>query len=52
MALHQQVQGTLQGIAPQRSLQTQRHRDVVGRAVRIQAPDEPLAFLGERQLRR
>ncbi|MNE09857.1 hypothetical protein D3C80_1025470 [compost metagenome] len=49
MPLHQPLEGTLQRLAIQPAAQTQGHGDVIGTAVRLQLPEEPLALLGEGQ---
>ncbi|RMP72483.1 hypothetical protein ALQ17_01097 [Pseudomonas fluorescens] len=45
MALHQSIEGPLQGVAIKRTHQAQRGRNVISRAVRLKLPEEPLALL-------
>ncbi|CRM81688.1 hypothetical protein [Pseudomonas sp. 58 R 3] len=52
VARHQGIEGTLQGAAVQRTFQAQRTGHVIGRAVRVQLPEEPLPFLGIGQQQR
>ncbi|MNJ02091.1 hypothetical protein D3C73_1619300 [compost metagenome] len=39
-------EGCAQGVAVQRALEAQRGRDVVGRALWVQLPENPLTLLG------
>ncbi len=52
VALHQQVEAVFQRLQVQLATQAQGHGDVIGAAVRLQLPQEPLPLLGERQLQR
>ncbi|GLO06968.1 hypothetical protein PPUJ20005_09360 [Pseudomonas putida] len=47
--LHQCIQRLLEHHLVQRTFQAHRHRHVVGRAVRLQLPEEQQALLGIRQ---
>ncbi|CRM44780.1 hypothetical protein [Pseudomonas sp. 24 E 1] len=49
---HQGVETALQGRDIQRTFEAQGAGDMVRRAVRVQLPEEPLAFLGVRQRQR
>ncbi|SST13350.1 Uncharacterised protein [Acinetobacter baumannii] len=49
MALDQCGEAALQGLDIQFATQAQGRRDMVGRAVGLQLPEEPLALLGIRQ---
>ncbi|RMT43738.1 hypothetical protein ALP48_200015 [Pseudomonas syringae pv. solidagae] len=46
MSLDQRTEGPLQQRQLQRTVQAHRHRQVVGRAVRVQLPEKPHALLG------
>ncbi|MNJ37123.1 hypothetical protein D3C77_319310 [compost metagenome] len=50
VALDQRPETVLQGVEVQRAAQAQGGRDVIGRAVRVELPEEPLALLGIGQL--
>ncbi len=52
MALDQVVKAALQCLGVQMAAQAQGRRDVIRGALRVQLPEEPLAFLGVRQAQR